>query len=60
MIRAQQSQLKEILLQLAEVERRLEAIHWEVGEGIPVEKSLMIGRAVSSLKDAIKNLTGGI
>ena len=60
MTRAQQSQLKEILLQLTELKSRLEAIHWEVGESIPVEKSLKIGRAVSNLKSAIEDLVGVI
>ncbi len=60
MTRAQRSQLKEILLQLTELKNKLEGIHWEVGENIPIEKSLKIGRTVSDLKNAINNLVGVI
>ena len=35
MDRAHHSQLKELLLHLAELKKRLDAIHWEVGEEIP-------------------------
>ena len=45
MDRAHHSQLKELLLHLAELKKRLDAIHWEVGEEIPIEKSIRIGKA---------------
>ena len=60
MNRAHKSQLREITLQLTELQNRLNAIHWELGESIPVEKSIEIGRALSDLKSAIKNLVGVI
>ena len=43
MDRAHHSQLKELLLQLTELKKRLAAIHWEVGEEIPIEKSIRTG-----------------
>ena len=51
------SQLKELLLHLAELKKRLDAIHWEVGEEIPIEKSIRIGKASKSLWETICHLT---
>ena len=53
MDRAHHSQLKELLLHLAELKKRLDAIHWEVGEEIPIEKSIRIGKASKSLWETI-------
>ena len=57
MDRAHHSQLKELLLHLAELKKRLDAIHWEVGEEIPIEKSIRIGKASKSLWETICHLT---
>ena len=60
MTRAHRSQLREILLQLTDLRNRLDAIQWEIGEDIPIEKGLKINKAVSNLKSAIENLVGAI
>lgn len=56
MNQAKKSQLREIQLQLTDLKNRLEAIHWELGEDIPVDQSLKIGKAFADIKSAIENL----
>lgn len=57
MDRVHRSQLREILLQLTELKNSIKAIHWEVGEKIPVEQSITIQKATASLQDTIGHLT---
>jgi hypothetical protein len=57
MDRVHRSQLREILLQLTELKNSIKAIHWEVGEKIPVEQSITIHKATASLQDTIGHLT---
>lgn len=57
MKRAQRSQLREILLQLTELTNSVEAIHWKIGDSIPVHQSIHISQATASLKNAIGHLT---
>ena len=54
---AQLRQLKEILIQLAALRDSLEKLHWEIGETIPIEKSIAISKADKDLKKAIASLT---
>lgn len=51
------SQIRELLLQLAALREDLNKLHWEIGEGTPVEKSNRITKASASLKNAIVHLT---
>ena len=57
MDRVHRSELKELLLHLTELKERLDVIHWEVGEEIPIEKSIRISKASQSLWETIGHLT---
>ena len=57
MDRAHRSELKELLLHLEELQKRLDDIHWEIGEEIPVKKSIQISNASNSLWETISHLT---
>ena len=57
MNRAHRSELKELLLHLEELQKRLDDIHWEIGEEIPVKKSIQISKASNSLWETISHLT---
>lgn len=60
MKRTHLSHLKEILIRLAELREELDKLHWEIGEDIPIEKSIAITKATASLQTAISHLTGVI
>ena len=60
MTRAQRNQIIDILSQLTVLQKELDAIHGEIGESIPVKKSIAISKANSSLKTSIEELTGVI
>lgn len=57
---ARKSQLKEILLQLTALRNDLNMLHWEIGEDIPINKSIPITRATKSLNQAINDLKEAI
>lgn len=60
MTRAQKSQVKEIMLQLTDLQNRLNTTYWSIGEDTSVHDEIAMKRALDNLKNAIENLTGVI
>ncbi len=60
MNRAKKSQLREILLQLTDLENRLKAIFWEPGLDMSAYEEIAIKKTLAELKTTIGDLTGVI
>lgn len=60
MNRAQKSQLREILLQLTDLENRLKTIFWEPGLDMSPREEIAIKKTLAGLKATISDLTGVI
>ncbi len=60
MNRIHRSQLREILIQLADLKSRLSLIYWDTGEDITAQESIKIKKAIDELNNTIYDLTGVI
>ena len=60
MTRTHKSQIREILLQLTDLQNRLNTTYWNMGENISTSEEIAMKRALDSLKTTIKHLTGAI
>ena len=54
------SQIREILLQLTDLQNRLNAAYWDAGEDISTYEEIAIRKTLAGLKAAIGDLTGAI
>lgn len=60
MNRIHRSQLREILVQLADLKSRLSLIYRDTGEDITARESIKIKKAIDELNNTIHDLTGMI
>ena len=60
MTRTHKSQVREILLQLTELQNRLNTTYWDIGEAASTYEEIAMKRAIDNLKKTIENLTGVI
>ena len=60
MTKAHKSQVREILLQLTDLQNRLNTTYWDIGEDASTLEEIAMKRTIADLKSAIKHLTGVI
>ena len=60
MKRTHQSQIREILLQLTDLQNRLNAVFWDEGTEMSIYEEIAIKKTLDELKAAIGDLTGVI
>lgn len=60
MKRVHKSQVREILLQLTDLQNKLNTVFWEAGEDMSVHEEITIKRTLDELKTAIGDLVGVI
>ena len=60
MKRAHKSQIREILLQLTDLQNRLDAVFWDLGTEMSTYEEIAIKKTLAGLKAAIGDLTGVI
>ena len=60
MNRTHRSQIKELLIQLTDIKRKLDAAYWDPKESLSIREEVTIKKTLEKLDSAINDLTGVI